>query len=354
MTVPAAVLDRYPPTRRGTQSVTRLAGGATTAPWLITSSAGRHVLRELPGYLAAPRAQLAAAVHAHAAHTLAVVPQAIANDAGDLITQHAGARYMLTRYAPGHPLPPHAPPLGLCRQLGEVLGQLHQRLRQLPAHSATPRQRIPADPAAGILAAAAQHTHPHCQHRDARRVLAAKLRRARALRPQDLAVLRALPATPIHGDFHPGNVLTIDDRVSGVLDFDLTRLAPPGYELMRALIYCTHPAGPPEIYAPRVSAFLTGYLTTSPLSAHELATMTALFETTQILDTYGLDQCVDADLGLLAFSQARFSLLYWLHRNARALTDLALRTHQPGPGNARGPSRLMITPAPGRRPAAWS
>ncbi len=65
-----------------------------------------------------------------------------------------------------------------------------------------------------------------------------------ANRAGDLVVLRALPVALVHGDFHPGNVLTVDGRVSAVLDVDLARLAPPAYELARALLYCTHPAGP--------------------------------------------------------------------------------------------------------------
>ncbi|WP_462188990.1 MULTISPECIES: hypothetical protein [unclassified Frankia] len=77
-----------------------------------------------------------------------------------------------------------------------------------------------------------------------------------------------------------------------------------------------------------MTAFLAGYLAVCPLSQHELATMVPLFETTQIIDTFGLAVCDSATPALLAFGHARFALLYWLHRNAAALTLFALQTRQ--------------------------
>jgi Ser/Thr protein kinase RdoA (MazF antagonist) len=328
MTATLAVLERYPQIPRAGRVVTRMAGGANTAPWLITAQNGRFVLRRLPNYLGPARARFAAAVHDHAARTLDVVPAVLANNNGDLITEHTDHRYLLTQRARGNPLPQDPPTPAQCRRLGDVLGRLHQRLQEMPLPAETPRQRVPADLTAGLRAAAAAHEHPGCRHRSARQALAVKLRRAQALRAAELAVLRELPVALVHGDFHPGNILGVDGRVSGVLDFDLVRLAPPAYELARALIYCTHPAGAASVYAPRVTAFLTGYLTVVPLSRHELATMAELYETTQILDTYGLAVCEGAAPGLVAFGHARFALLYWLHRNACVLTDLAVQVHR--------------------------
>lgn len=328
MTELAAVLCRYPQIPRAGRVVTRMTGGSNTAPWLITTKNDSYVLRRLPEHLGPKRARFAAAVHDHAARTTDVVPAVVANRDGDLVTEHTGHQYLLVQCALGSPLPQSAPTPAQSRRLGDVLGRLHRRLRELPAPAGAPRQRVPTDLAAGIRAAAAAHEHPGCPHRSTRRVLAVKLRRAQALRTGDLVVLRALPVALVHGDFHPGNVLTVDGRVSAVLDFDLARLAPPAYELARALLYCTHPAGPASVYAPRVTAFLTGYLAAAPLSLHELATMAELYETTQILDTYGLAVCKGASPRLLAFGHVRFALLYWLRRNAEILTELALRVHQ--------------------------
>ncbi|MGQ0773155.1 MAG: phosphotransferase [Pseudonocardiales bacterium] len=322
----AAVLHRYPQVATTTPVITRMPGGANTAPWLVTGPAGGFVLRRLPGYLSPERARFAAAVHDHAAGALEVVPAVLANDTGDLVTEHGGHRYLLTRRAPGTPLGQHVPTPARCHELGAVLGRLHQRLREMPLPADAPRQRISADVTAGIRAAAAAHAR--CDHRSARQILGVKLRRAAALRPENLAVLRDLPVALVHGDMHPGNILTVGGRVSGILDFDLTRLAPPAYELARALLYCIHPAGPSTVYGPRVGAFLTDYLAVSPLRRHELATMAQLYETTQILDTFGLAACDDATPALLAFGHARFALLYWLRRDSHALTALALQAHQ--------------------------
>jgi len=63
-------------------------------------------------------------------------------------------------------------------------------------------------------------------------------------------VLADLPQQVIHGDVHPGNVLTWRSpgasAIPGIslIDFDRTRYAPPAYEVMRALVYCVRPAGP--------------------------------------------------------------------------------------------------------------
>jgi homoserine kinase type II len=305
-----------------------MTGGANTAPWLITTPTGRVVLRRLPDYLARERARFAAAVHDHTARTLDIVPAVLANDEGDLVTEHAGHGYLLAHRAPGTPFVQGVPTPARGHELGEVLGRLHQSLRQMPLPAEAPVQRIPVDVPAGIRAAAAAHERPGCEHRSVQRMLAVKLRRAESLAPENLAALRNLPLTLVHGDVHPGNILTIGGRVSGVLDFDLVRLAPPAYELARALLYCIRPAGPVAVYGPNATAFLAGYLAVSPLSSHELATMAELYETTQILDTFGLAVCDSATPKLLAFGHARFALLYWLRRNRCALTVLALQVHR--------------------------
>ncbi|WP_030592992.1 phosphotransferase [Streptomyces anulatus] len=328
MNAPAAILARYPQLPHSGQVITRLPAGTNTAPWLISTTHGRYVLRRLPEYFTPERARFTAAAHDHAARTSGLAPAVLSNNDGHLTTEHGTHHYLLTRHAAGnHPHTDAATP-SQCHDLGTVLGRIHQHLRELPVPATAPRQAIPADPTAGIRAAAAAHAGPDCSHRHARRLLAAKLRRAQALTTADLDELRSLPQALIHGDFHPGNVLVLDDnRISAVLDFDLARLAPPAYELLRALLYCTQPAGPPTVYAPRVIAFLTGYLDVAPLSHRELTTMTALYETTQLLDTYGLAVCDSAPPALLSFGHARFALLYWLRRNARTLTGLALQAH---------------------------
>jgi len=51
--------------------------------------------------------------------------------------------------------------------------------------------------------------------------------------------------------------------------------------------------------------------------------MAVLYETIQVLGTYGLGACHGASAAALAFGEARFSLLYWLRLHGSEVTDLA-------------------------------
>ncbi|MDQ1249453.1 MAG: homoserine kinase type [Actinomycetota bacterium] len=317
------VLDRYTVTAGTGRGMRPLDGGATTKPRLVTTRAGRFVLRRLPEYLEPDRARFAATVQRHAATTMTQVPAVIATRKGDLVTEVAGNWYMLTAHVPGS-ITPGVPSPSQCQYLGDVLGRLHTTLATATLPSVVPRQVLPADPTSGICQAIAAHEWSGCGHPTVRQVLRAKLRRAQALNPDDLDTLRALPHRVIHGDIHPGNILTSADVVTGIVDFDLARLAPPTYELLRAMVYCLHPAGPVAVYGPRARAFLTGYLNQATVTRREIATMTSLYEATQILDCHGLDVCINPSPDLIKFGHARYALLYWLRHNRADLTHLAL------------------------------
>jgi Ser/Thr protein kinase RdoA (MazF antagonist) len=152
-----------------------------------------------------------------------------------------------------------------------------------------------------------------------------KLAYAQAIPVRVRTCLNGLDRQVIHGDVHPGNILLTGTRLVFV-DFDLARSAPPAYELLRTLIYCIHPAGPPEAYRDRATAFLSGYLTVRPLTDHQIATMVELYRTVQILDPYGLPACENAQESLVGFGHARFALLYWLTCHGAGLTALARHT----------------------------
>jgi Ser/Thr protein kinase RdoA (MazF antagonist) len=317
-------------------TVSEIAAAGTCSALLVGLPAPCLVLRRLPAGTTAARARFVTAVHHHAA-CAGCAPPLLANDEGERLTLNGGRYFQLVRYVENtwdpHVVPgPHA-----SAGLGLALGRLHSVLAGLSAPVAGQRLAFPADPGAALRAAYAAHDHGACAHPTARRALAAKLRRAEALSQTVLETLARLPQRVIHGDVHPGNVLAsrstraAGTRALSLIDFDRTRYAPPAYEVMRALIYCVRPSGPRWAFEDRAGAFLGGYLSANPLSSREIETMAVLYETVQVLGTFGLGACHGASAAAVAFGEARFSLLYWLRRHGSAVVELA---RQPTPPTA--------------------
>ncbi|MGH3604661.1 MAG: phosphotransferase enzyme family protein [Pseudonocardiaceae bacterium] len=315
---PGGVLARYPPLADTTVRIHNASGGYVTRAWQIDTGAGSFLLCRLPADATADTAAATAGVHTHAAQA-GLAPALVVNDTGELVTTTGGRLFTLTTHLNGATHLFGVPDDALCHHLGHALGRLHQRLREVPADGLRPWQ-LPGPAAIGDALRA--HDRPDCPHLAARRVLQVKLTYAQAITPETRTRLNGLDQQVIHGDVHPGNILLTGERPV-FIDFDLARSAPPGYELIRALIYCTHPAGPPEAYRDRVSAFLSGYFSARPLTDPQIATMVELYRAVQILDPYGLHTCENARETLMGFGHARFGLLYWLTRHGAILTDLA-------------------------------
>lgn len=315
---PGDVLARYPALRDTTARIANTSGGHVVRAWRIDTETGSFLLRRFLADTVAANAAATASVHALAAQA-GLASALVANDTGGLVTSTGGWLFTLTAYLQGATPVRGVPGAALCHRLGHALGRLHQRLREVPAAGLRSWQ-LPGT--AALRAALRAHDRPGCRHPAARRVLRAKLAYAQAIPAVVRTRLNGLDRHVIHGDVHPGNILLTGTRPMFV-DFDLARSAPPAYELMRALIYCTHPAGPPEAYRDRVSAFLSGYLTARPLTDHQIATMVELYRTVQILDPYGLHACENIREALVGFGHARFALLYWLTRHGAGLTTLA-------------------------------
>jgi Ser/Thr protein kinase RdoA (MazF antagonist) len=80
------------------------------------------------------------------------------------------------------------------------------------------------------------------------------------------------PATIIHGDWHPGNMLFRDGRIAVVLDFDAARHQPPVIDVAYGMLQFSlmRGAGEPDAWPAffdesRLRRFLMGYLTLEPL-----------------------------------------------------------------------------------------
>jgi Ser/Thr protein kinase RdoA (MazF antagonist) len=321
---PGAALARYPELRDTTVQIANAPSGYVTRAWRIDTETGSFLLRRHPADTVAENAATTAEVHALAAQA-GLAPTLVANDTGGLITGSGGRLFTLSAYLESSTSGRGVPGLTLCHRLGHALGRLHQQLRHASA-GGLHHWRLPGT--AALRAALHAHDRSGCRHPATRRVLQVKLARAQAIPVTVRTRLNDLDRQVIHGDVHPANILLTGTRPVFV-DFDLARFAPPAYELMRALIYCTHPAGPPEAYRYRVTAFLHGYLAARPLTEHQIATMVELYWTVQILDPYGLHACENVQETLLGFGHARFALLYWLNCHATGLTAHAHQIRHP-------------------------
>ncbi|MPZ89853.1 MAG: phosphotransferase [Nitriliruptorales bacterium] len=321
---PPAVLAQYPQLR-GAATIQALSPDAAATGWLVRSRQGRFTVRGFPRHLDHGRAHRVAAVQQHVAQSSSLAPTVIGNEDGNLVTSHQGSAFIAAEHIEGTCDPQVVPRRRLCEDLGRTLGLLHRCLRACPIVVApTARTQVNTDdPVAGIRAALHHHQLPGCPHPQIRQTLAKKLRRAQRLSRARLARYDTLPHALIHGDFHLGNVVTVKDRVVAVIDFDLVRWAPPGYELVRGLLYCVKPTGGPNVFEERLRAFLASYLSAHSLAPEELASMVGLFEAVQTLDAHGLDRCANASDALLRFGQARFALLNWLDRHGPLITALA-------------------------------
>jgi Ser/Thr protein kinase RdoA (MazF antagonist) len=311
-----------------------LTGDSGRTQWLLTTDSGRFVLRELPPATDPRRAELTSVAQQHVARA-GLAPTVVPDPSGRLVTYDGRRILMLSRYVEGACDLPRFPDLRQCHELGDLLGRVHHSLRAVAAIPYAVADPLQAGPVTGILAALAAHHRPDCPHAATRQALRTKLQLARALTADRLERPGSMPRQLVHGDVHPGNLVTAGGHVRAVIDFERIRLAPPGYELVRALLYCVSPAGPPAVSAPRVAAFLTGYLDNSPLDDQALESMVDLFRTVQVLDVHGLDRCAEVEAWRLRFGHARFALLRWLDLHGAWLTDLGRNIRHRPPGRAK-------------------
>jgi Ser/Thr protein kinase RdoA (MazF antagonist) len=77
------------------------------------------------------------------------------------------------------------------------------------------------------------------------------------------------PTIRLHGDFHPGNVLVLEDQVH-IVDLDDTRMGPPVQDLWMFL------SGDQEEQTPQLNELLEGYTQFRPFDACELNLIEAL------------------------------------------------------------------------------
>ncbi len=167
------------------------------------------------------------------------------------------------------------------RNAARVLGRIHREALDLPTQEAPSFPGYHAadsvEKAFGRVERAIVGAEPSVD-RTALRELLSDLHRRRddALQAVELAGWRDAPVQPIHGDWHPGNVLFTPERptkrhpgvVRAVIDFDSSRVEPRLVDVANGLLHFamrseagTSPADwPPSLSGERVRAFLAGWI----------------------------------------------------------------------------------------------
>jgi homoserine kinase type II len=217
--------------------------GAVNTGYHVWSGGRRFFLRVNEGKSEADvRFEAEAQQYLHAARF--PVPELRSTTDGRSWTEVAGKPAMLFAYAPGEELSPGAITPEHCRRMGEELGRLHEL-------------------AAGFAAGRPNPYGPAWVAERLRRLEAAPVdAEAAAALPvleDELIRANALPGSPrglVHGDLFVDNVLWIGDRVSALLDWEMSCVDPFAYDLGVALNAWCWAGG---YQADRARALLGGY-----------------------------------------------------------------------------------------------
>jgi homoserine kinase type II len=247
-------------------SAERPSSGTIHQTWLVSTGAGRLVLR---GYRYEERAPVerehALIAHAAARGLPVVAPLPLVS--GGTILAHEGRFSALFPYADGEQV--ERAELGAVEAsaMGRCLAALHRALADLPAGLLAPRP-LAIDRAATLaeierlLARAGRGDHPH----DAvvAHCLAGQREWIETLPAGAVADLDGLRFQPIHGDYTESNVFFQNGAVSAIIDWDQAYLAPRAWEVVRTLHLAF--GFDPLLARP----FLAGYRAVQPLPWAEL------------------------------------------------------------------------------------
>ncbi|HET6439421.1 MAG TPA: homoserine kinase [Anaeromyxobacter sp.] len=197
--------------------------GAVNTGYHVWSGGHRYFLRVTEGRVEADvRFEAEAQAYLHAAHF--PVPALQASLDGRHWTHVAGKPAMLFAYAPGEELLSAAITADRCRRLGEQMGRLHELAAGFAHSRPNPFGRgWVGERLAEIVAAPPA---------DAEAVAALPLLEGEL---DAAARLPGAPAGLVHGDLFVDNVLWIGDRVSAVLDWEMSCTEPFAYDLGVAL-----------------------------------------------------------------------------------------------------------------------
>lgn len=254
-------------------------GGTANANVTLETSAGRLFLKRrspkysVPGYVAFDH-RLMEHLHGYGVGT----PLALRSRPGDRWLERNGAVYELFPFYPGGAHDRRS--LAQIADAGRRLAAFHAASREFdrPAGKEWPRYQDPARIREGVEAMG-------CDLRNQLDgadylYLMEQIERLECAYPD--ARYHALPKLVVHGDYHPGNLKFVGDRVSGIYDLDWATLQPRVLDLAdgiflfagerRSDIDAADIVSLTQSWLPsveRARAFLDGYRQTEVVSAEE-------------------------------------------------------------------------------------
>ncbi|MFF7081249.1 phosphotransferase [Streptomyces lavendulae] len=253
-----------------------LAHGLMNRNWRLATAAGVFALKEITD-VPLPKVRRNLAVLVDLAREGIPVPAPLSAANGDLVAEVGGHGYCVLPWVDGEHLQGTDLPLDQVRDLGALLGRLHEGLRRhgpgpVPEQAPVAKvrdvteadraaagllSRLPSAPVTDFDKAAAEALY------DRRRLLA----RYADARPD--GEVAAGPYGWTHGDFQYRNLLRRDGRVVAVLDWDRLGVRPYGEEVARTAQVQFGVGGAFDL--DRVAAFCSGYRSVVDLSEGDLA-----------------------------------------------------------------------------------
>jgi len=249
-------------------AVVPAASGTVNRTLLVDAVSGRFALRSYRHREPEPVIREHAIIaHVRAADLPAIAPLPMPD--GETVLAADGQFHALFPFAPGRQCaraalgPDEAVAMGIC------LGRLHRALISLPQQWAAPRSF--ATDRGGTLARIAHlettiRARPRLESLDREALVWLHGQREWIERhdADPLNLLAPLEWQVIHGDYQESNLFFLSGRVSAVIDWDQTYLAPRAWELLRTMHYAF--AFSPDLCGP----FLAAYRAIAPTTVDDL------------------------------------------------------------------------------------
>jgi len=242
-----------------------IAEGVSNSNWLVETSEGRFILTMYERRIDTADLPFFLGLLDHLSEAGCPVPRTIHDSAGDAWRMIDGKAVALIEFLPG--VSPTSPEPGQARAVGSALARAHLAARDFPR--ARPNDLAPADTLAILRQCGTAALHGIDTELPAILEIGAGILRKW---PEEL------PQSIIHSDLFPDNVLLLDGKVSGMIDFYFA-----AYDMMAYDLAVTHAAWCFDTNGMNFdravgNALLSGYEAVRPLTSAERGALPILAE----------------------------------------------------------------------------